>query len=112
MITLRVGQRVRVTKMQRARLVVNGLVVFDFDKARGNTAVIEEITSDGYVKAAVRFDAPNAGVMLISPRHLKPARQVRKPPVGGGKQSKMQISSSTGERGLSPCSPAMQGDTR
>lgn len=91
--TFRVGQRVRLTKMQRARLVVNGLVVFDFDKARGNTAVIEEIVHDRYTKAVVRFDAPNAGTMLISPRLLKPARTTRtvvrsKPPTAGGKRVK------------------------
>ena len=88
MISLRVGQRVRLTKMQRARLVVNGLVVFDFDKARGNTAVIEEIVHDRYIKAVVRFDAPNAGTMLISPRLLRPARNL-KPPAAGGKRVKV-----------------------
>lgn len=70
MIALRVGQRVRLTKMQRARLVVGDHVVFDFDKARGDTGVIEEIVRKRYTKVVVRLDPPNAGVMLLSPRNV------------------------------------------
>jgi hypothetical protein len=57
--------------MQRARLVVNGTLVFDYDNARGNTAVVEEIVEGQGVKAVVRFDAPNAGVMLVPAKYLK-----------------------------------------
>lgn len=72
-----VGQRVRIMKMQRAKLEVNGLIVFDFDKARGDTAIVKEIVRDRYIKVVVCLDRPNAGTMLLSPRQLKPAHVTR-----------------------------------
>jgi hypothetical protein len=76
--TLSVGQRVRLINMQRAKLEVNGTLVFDYDNSRGNTGVIEEIVTGRGTKIVLRFDAPNAGVMLVAPRYLKPAARPAK----------------------------------
>ena len=65
--------------MQRARLVVGEHVVFDFDKARGDTGVIEEIVRKRYTKIVVRLDPPNSGVMLLSPRNVNRAGASRRP---------------------------------
>jgi hypothetical protein len=77
-IRLRKGQRVRLTNMRRARLVIAGEVKFDYDHARGNTGIVERIEKARYTKVVIKLDAPNEGSITVAPRYAVPATRAVK----------------------------------
>jgi hypothetical protein len=77
-IQLRKGQRVRLTNMRKARLVIAGEVIFDYDHARSNIGVVECIVRERYTKIVIKLDAPNVGSIKVGQRYAAPAGQAKR----------------------------------